>query len=376
MKKKKNENKNVSIKDYICEDEYIIKITKLVRDKTLTNEFIKNFVINVSNINIYIVNSELDLTEQNFYTNFLEDKNNIIIHNLKTFSKISEVKDYIKNYLLNSIPFRLEKNIFTIISDKIKDYNQYYYKQIFEDKKNMNIIHLIMANENSEAGSYYNESTIYFIKKLMTTNLNFVKFPIIEKVREFLFKHSEEFFHDPLARDTNIIIQNERMLLKNEDYVLKECYIDELGNTNFLSFNYKPNYIIYKGEYKDEGKKLFIDIEVSGKVTFDEINFNQNDGQNIVMIKGKRILTEEEIDINGMFAENKLSYLNNDFKVFNLRLFIKNEYGVIQKFYKILDNKDIYTLIFNIFDLNNNSINQNFHIDIDKEVSEEDYENE
>ena len=37
----KKNDKNVSIKDYICEDEYIIKITKLVRDKTLTNEFIK-----------------------------------------------------------------------------------------------------------------------------------------------------------------------------------------------------------------------------------------------------------------------------------------------------------------------------------------------
>ena len=45
----------------------------------------------------------------------------------------------------------------------------------------MKIIHLIMANDKSEAGSYYNESTIYFIKKLIQTNLNFVKFPILIK---------------------------------------------------------------------------------------------------------------------------------------------------------------------------------------------------
>ena len=371
----KKNDREISIKDYLSEDEYITQIQKFIRDKQLTNEFIKKFVINVSNINIYIVNSELDLTEQNFYTNFLENKNNIIIHNLKTFYKISEVKDYIENYLLNSIPFRLEKSIFTIINDKMKYYNQYYYKQIFEDKKNMNIIHLIMANENSEAGSYYNESTIYFIKKLITTNLNFVKFPIIDKVKDFLIKHSVDFFNEPLDKNCELEINNECLKFKdNINYILKECSFNDLGIPLFIQSNYLPNYIIYKGEYKDEGKKLFIDIEVSGKVTFDEINFNQNDGQNIVMIKGKRILTEEEI--NKIINENKLSYLNNYFKVFNLRLFIKNDYGVIQEFYKVLDNKGIYTLIFNIFDLNNNLINQIFHIDTDNEESEEDYENE
>ena len=184
--------------------------------------------------------------------------------------------------MLNSIPFRLEKYIFTIINDKIKDYNQYYYKQIFEDKKNMNIIHLIMANENSEAGSYYNESTIYFIKKLMTTNLNFVKFPIIDKVKDFLIKHSDDFFNEPLDKNCELEINDECFKFKDNtkpNYTLKECTFNELGIPLFIQSNYLPKYIVYKGEYKDEGKKLFIDIEVSGKVTFDNIIFNQNNEQ-------------------------------------------------------------------------------------------------
>ena len=234
-----------------------------------------------------------------------------------------------------------------------------------------------MANENSEAGSYYNESTIYFIKKLMTTNLNFVKFPIIDKVKDFLIKHSDDFFNEPLDKNCELEINDECFKFKDNtkpNYTLKECTFNELGIPLFIQSNYLPKYIVYKGEYKDEGKKLFIDIEVSGKVTFDEINYNQNNGQNIVMIKGKRILTEEEI--GKIITENKLSYLNNDFKVFNLRLFIKNEYGIIQNLYKVLDNNEIYTLIFNIFDLNNNPIYQNFHIDNDNEESEEDNKNE
>ena len=84
------EKKSVSIKDYMNEDEYITQIQKFTRDKQITNEFIKKFVIYSSNINIYIANSELDLEDQNFYKNFLEDKINIIIHNLKTFKEKRE----------------------------------------------------------------------------------------------------------------------------------------------------------------------------------------------------------------------------------------------------------------------------------------------
>ena len=173
------------------EDEYITQIQKFTRDKQITNEFIKKFVLYSSSINIYIVNSELDLEEQNFYTNFLEDKFNIIIHNLKTFRKKIEVEEYIESYLLKSVSFKLVKYFYFTINEnekKNENYNNIYYKQIFEEgKKNMKIIHLIMANENSEAGSYYNESTINFIRKIIETNLNFVKFSIREYKRIFIW---------------------------------------------------------------------------------------------------------------------------------------------------------------------------------------------
>ena len=55
---KPTEKKYVSIKDYITKDEYIEQIMKFKRDKQLTNEFIKRFVIHYSNINIYVVDSE------------------------------------------------------------------------------------------------------------------------------------------------------------------------------------------------------------------------------------------------------------------------------------------------------------------------------
>ena len=90
------EKKYVSIKDYISEEEYLEQIMKLNRDKELTNEFIKKFVMYNSNINIYVIRSEIDY-EQNFSKNFLEGKINIIIHNLKYFRRIEELKIILMN---------------------------------------------------------------------------------------------------------------------------------------------------------------------------------------------------------------------------------------------------------------------------------------
>ncbi len=255
------------------EYEYITQIEKFKRDKVITNEFIKKFVLYNSIVNIYIVNSELDLEEQNFYKNFLEDKINIVIHNLKTFKKIDEVQEYINKYLLLENIFKFEKISFTkmkFFNMENQKENKYYYKQIIQNNEKIQIIHLFMANDRSDAGNYYNHSTFNFIKKLIETNFNFIKFNIIEKVREFLFDHSEEFFNEPLENidDIKIIEENNKRLLKytnkEKPFELKECYVDELGNANFIQTNYKPSYRAYKVKCNDnneESNKLFLDIE-------------------------------------------------------------------------------------------------------------------
>ena len=89
LKLKEEEKNSVSIKDYMNEKEKITQIQKFIRDKQLTKEFIKKFVINYSNVNIYIVDSEMGLQERNFYKNFFENKINFIIHNLKTVKNIN-----------------------------------------------------------------------------------------------------------------------------------------------------------------------------------------------------------------------------------------------------------------------------------------------
>ena len=222
--------------------------------------------------------------------------------------------------MLKSVPFILIKNFFTIEENKKinnNNKNKIYYNQtsdFYENDKNLKIIHLIMANENSEAGHYYNESTINFIKKIIKTNLNFVKFPIIEKVKEFLFEHSEEFFNDSLKNKDDILIEeeNKKIFFKytGEPFELKEYYIDELENTNLIQSNYIPYYRVYKAKYKDENGeeiKLIIDFEISGEVEYQSIDspeIEDKNNQYMITISGKRNLKNKK-DINNNIDERQ-----------------------------------------------------------------------
>ena len=83
--------------------------------------------------------------------------------------KIKDVKDCIKNNVLTSITFGelIENHMISVEFDNT--INNIYYTERYEKKnKRFQIVHLFMAKEGSEAGNYYNESTInYLIESLM-----------------------------------------------------------------------------------------------------------------------------------------------------------------------------------------------------------------
>ena len=75
-----------------------------------------------------------------------------------------------------------------IYQKKKKKSNQIYYTESnddYDDLMQQDIVHLIMVKDNTEAGYYYNESTINYIKNQI---YGIKKFPIEEKVKEFLFQ--------------------------------------------------------------------------------------------------------------------------------------------------------------------------------------------
>ena len=391
-KKVDNSEEEISIKDFLNEDEYITQIEKFIRDRQNTDYFLQKFIIDSADVLLCVVN-KLNLSDQKFLLRIQKEINNkkiFVIHNLKTFTKKKQVEDYIENTLLKSLTFKLEKSTFTVFekdTEFFKDKSKEYYKQVFDDdnnnKKKIEIIHLFMAKvggkkEENEASDYYNESTLYFIKNNIISIVNNKKFPIKTKVKDFLKAHSEDFFNEPFDDNCKLEIKDEKLEYEGKDYELKECILDELGIPFFIQSNYLPNHRIYLGEYKNEGKKLFIDIEVSGVVNFESVDvlFDKNI-QYIITIKGKRTIKYNDKNINYRLSDNKLSYLNNSSNLFNLRIFIDKKDCIINKFEKVLDDKGIYTFIFSIVNENPDESDGSIEpvFDEENEEPEEEIEN-
>ena len=100
---------------------------------------------------------------------------------------------------MKSYSFELEKIKIPTYGDINENENQYYWREKILNKNDyfgIDIYHLIMANddENSEAGKYYNNRTIDFIKKQIMSYVDYTKFDIKKLLKNFLFEISKEIF--------------------------------------------------------------------------------------------------------------------------------------------------------------------------------------
>ena len=85
-------------------------IKKMAKDRQITDYFIQKFILENSDIFICVVGN-LTLTDQKFIRRIIKNYTNktiYIIHNLKNFIEVEQVKKYIKETLTQSITFELE----------------------------------------------------------------------------------------------------------------------------------------------------------------------------------------------------------------------------------------------------------------------------
>jgi len=279
-------------------DENINEILKeKARDKLSTEIFLQNFIINNSDSLITVVGI-LTYSEQKLLNRIREEriktkKMLVIIHNLMTFSYIKQVEQYINNYLLKDATFDLEER--KSINTKINNTKNvpYYY----ERNKSIKIFHLIFANEGSEAGNYYNDFALDFIENTYQTFTDIRPFDCIQRLKERFIELSKElieknennlYFKEDDFIDNDSILKEKRFGLKSKrDIILKKCYIDELGFSNFRNNGFNPNYNYYK-----KGNKLIIKAEIPGNYSLKcEKKYSGN--FTIIELKGNKYKDKE-----------------------------------------------------------------------------------
>ena len=201
-----------------------------------------------------------------------------VIHNLQNFDKIEHVENYIQNTLMKSLTFKLTKlPMVEFDSNDSEPRNKFFYREeVFQtedenDEDKLNVIHLIMAydGENSEAGKYYNESCMNFIRIQVSTVSNIRPFDIKEAVKSYFINKAPEFIENEITRD-NVVEEQRTLMLKDEngepfqDIKLKKCAIDELGDESFQDSKFVPPY----RTYETTDKNFFvIELELPGDKT-------------------------------------------------------------------------------------------------------------
>jgi len=190
--------------------------------------------------------------------NKLKFNNKIILNDKK--------KDNNENNKVNNI---IENKDYNILENKERNiYKKYkealhYCEVLRYDNGNIDIYHLILANEDSEAGRFYNKYTYTFIENRYNDITELKAFDVLEEVKNafkdiaplVLYKKIDINFDQNEDILNNGLIQ----LKSKEELPLKSLNIDEnsISNKN-KKFQPKYNY------YKPDDKTLEIRLEIPG----------------------------------------------------------------------------------------------------------------
>ena len=269
-KEKGDEKKDSYINQLIFEEYY--------RDKLITEFYIRQFILQKSNLIILVVGS-MTLSEQKLYSKVKSElstlqENNVylkkllvVVHNLHNFYKIDDVNDYIENTLKKLYNVDLEEMQMHDPYNKIYGFDKFYL-----EKDNENIIHLLFINDYCSYSEYYNKNTIWFIRQLINEIASMQKFDILEESREFLYKISGDILEKKLSKDDIEIILDketgtERLIAKNHNEIkLNKLIVDELGMIkNDIN---KTKYSYYIDTLKS---KFVVNIELPGGGLINEL---------------------------------------------------------------------------------------------------------
>lgn len=278
-------------------------IREHLKDRTHSEIFLQKYIIVHSNILLVVV-GPLTYSDQkliNRLKSLALTKNLIIVHNLLSFYQTNEVEKYIQNTL---------QNTFKITKEKFNDSNQghYWQEKISEEgvEPKKYVTHVVIANDNSQAGDYYNKCTFEFLINTIKSYVDKDIFDPIESLKLNIFKSAQDIFEKEtydLLKDKDSInlkeTNNEQKLIIDncKKVCLTKCYVDEIGTSKFESSiqNFIPDYCMAK--LRNNTFEICLDFPDLNEKTLEisKIDINVPDFFKLV-IKGEKLNVESEVE--------------------------------------------------------------------------------
>ena len=183
----------------------------------------------------------------------------------KKVIKIKDKKKKNQNNIINENDNDNNNNNIEQNEENDIDKNIHFCEVLYYDNnKKIDVYHLIIANEDSEAGKYYNEYTYKFIENLFNTITEIKKFDVFEEIKNEFKEMIPNILNkkiDKISFNKNEDIINNKIikLELEEDLSLEKYFLDEeLLSLNTKIFKPKYNY------FKPDDKTLEIRLEIPG----------------------------------------------------------------------------------------------------------------
>ena len=171
-----------------------------------------------------------------------------------------------------------------------KKLNKVHYTEVikYEGDKKLEIFHLILANEDSEAGDFYNEYGYKFIENIYNLISEPKKFDVFEQVKNNFKKLSKAFLIDNIEKNNfNEDITNDKEMKldfdENKELSLKKCFRDELGFSLFKTDKFEPKF----NYFKSDKNTLEIRLEIPGNCSC-FVSHKVEKDETIITVKGSK----------------------------------------------------------------------------------------
>ena len=194
-----------------------------------------------------------------------------------------------------------------IDEEKILKNDIYYEQQL--DNETYKIINLIMANEFSEAGDYYNNFAIQYIKNHLNLFSDISEFFLPVLLIENFIELSNLILNQNIDKSNFNISKIERkIIIKCNEKISYKKHLDYQLQT----FNLYNNIIVPKYRYYINNNQFIVELEVSGKTK---------------EVKCDYILENEYYIFN--FSGQKIDELKNNLEIKDYYISTKNEIFIL-----------------------------------------------
>ena len=204
---------------------------------------------------------------------------------------------------------------------------------------------MIYANENSEAGNYYNQCTLDFIENIYQNTTNYKPFDIIESIKDRFVELSGEIIEKIDNKEKiekknfNVSTSNYIKLNNKKEIILKQCLIDEIGVSNLKPNGFEPKYNLYNTD-----DKIIIKVECPGNSSIR--SYIEPIGEYYII----RIDGEKEDDDSEKFVDKTISLNKREFGKFKIEIPLNaHKYILSYQEPSIKKEKGIFIIEYKLF---------------------------